>query len=119
MKKKLLMVLLFTFTLGGVNSVFAAPVVLHVDYVDPLPGIPGQSKDPTILPVVSLDGNVLTFESAHEDFTLCLFDEENNEVYSVFVPSSVSVVVLPATLTGNFKLMLVADTYYYYGYISL
>ena len=54
-----------------------------------------------------------------DDYTLELRDENDVVVYTDYVPAGTTQVVLPSTLSGDFELRLVADTYYYIGYISL
>ena len=53
------------------------------------------------------------------DYTLNLYDENEDLVYSVFVPAGTTQVVLPTTLSGSFELRFETDTYYYYGFIYL
>ena len=82
-----------------------------------------QPKDPTYYPEVpeaTLEENVLTFESAHDSYTLVLINENNEVAYEVTVPSSVSVVVFPATLTGDYELQLdYGGNFYFYCDINL
>ena len=63
-------------------------------------------KSPINPPQATLDDHVLTFTSGHADYTLTLLDENGDEAYVVAVPSSTSIVVLPATLTGTFEVQL-------------
>ena len=77
----------------------------------------GNPKAPTWY--IDQDGNVLTMSATSCDYTLTLYDENDVLVYSVFVPSGTTQVVLPATLSGNFEIRFETATYYYYGYISL
>jgi hypothetical protein len=65
------------------------------------------------------DGFTLTMPAFEDDFTLELLDEDGVVVYSAYVPAGTTQIVLPSTLSGDFELRLVADTYYYRGYISL
>ena len=53
------------------------------------------------------------------DYTLNLYDEDGEVVYTVFVPAGTTQVILPTTLSGDFELRFETATYYYYGYISL
>ena len=81
---------------------------------------PGGPKTPILVPTVTLDGYTLFIDGNHADYTLELIDENDTVVYSTFVPSTVSVVVLPSTLSGNYELRLYpGGSYYFYGYISL
>ena len=65
------------------------------------------------------DNFVLTLPAFEDDYTLELRDENGVVVYSVFVPTGTTMVVLPSTLSGSFEIRLVGDTYYYRGYIDL
>lgn len=68
---------------------------------------------------IILDDYTLTMPAFEDDFTLELLDEDGVVVYSVYVPAGTTLIVLPPTLSGDFELRLVADTYYYRGYITL
>ncbi|MCR5711848.1 MAG: hypothetical protein K6G46_05270 [Prevotella sp.] len=68
---------------------------------------------------ITQDDYVLTFTAFEEDYTLELRDENDVVVYTDYVPAGTTQVVLSSTLSGDFELRLVADTYYYIGYISL
>ena len=82
-----------------------------------------QPKSPELppdAPEATLEDNVLTFTSAHDDYTLTLLDEDGEVAYQTSVPSSVSIVVLPSTLTGDFELQLdYGGNYYFYCDIAL
>ena len=91
MKRLLLAIALFVGV--GINSVYAVQIPMHI-----------------------IDLSMPTFE---DDFTLELLDEDGVVVYSVYVPAGTTLIVLPSTLSGDFELRLVADTYYYRGYITL
>lgn len=77
----------------------------------------GNPKAPTWY--IDQDGNVLTMSATPCDYTLSLYDEDDDLVYSVFVPAGTTQVVLPTTLSGTFEIHFETDTYYYYGYIDL
>jgi len=68
---------------------------------------------------ITQDDYVLTLPAFEEDYTLELRDENDVVVYTDYVPAGTTQVVLPSTLSGDFELRLVADTYYYIGYFSL
>jgi hypothetical protein len=53
------------------------------------------------------------------DYVLTLYDEDDELVYSTFLPAGTTQVVLPTTLSGDFEIRFETATYYYYGYISL
>ena len=61
----------------------------------------------------------LTLPAFEDDFTLVLLDEDGVVVYTAYVPAGTTIIVLPSTLSGDFEIRLVGDTYYYRGYLSL
>ena len=96
-------------------------ISFEVYYKDPLNGGNPIPKSPVNPPQATLDDHVLTFTTSHADYTLTLLDGEGETIYTTYVSSSVNVVVLPATLTGNYELRLIPDAgnYYFYGEIIL
>lgn len=68
---------------------------------------------------ITQDDYVLTMPAFGVDYILELRDENNVVVYTDYVPSGTTQIVLPSTLSGDFELRLVGDTYYYRGYIML
>ena len=105
--------------LGLVKS-SAAKVDLNVNIIDPKPGWPGSGKGPVLTPYVDLDGNVLTFDTGHDDYTLCLLDEDGQLVYSAFVPSAMTTAILPSWFSGDYEIqLLTGGNYYFFGTISL
>lgn len=115
--KKLL--IFFTVLLFGAFTASAATVNLGVGYDDHTGAGPGNSKTPVSIPYLDITGHVATFEADHPGFTLSIIDENDNIVYSVYVPSSVTIVNLPSTLSGDYELRLYPDgsTIYFYGYV--
>ena len=68
---------------------------------------------------ITQDDYVLTLPTLEDDYTLELRDEDDVVVYSTYLPAGTTLVTLPSTLSGDFELRLVADTYYYRGYLNL
>lgn len=79
----------------------------------------GNGKAPAAPWYISQDGYVLTMSATTCDYTLSLYDEDDELVYSTFVPAGTTLIVLPATLSGEFEIRFETDTYYYYGFIEL
>jgi len=79
----------------------------------------GNGKGPVTLWYLYQEGNTLTMSATPCDYDLSLYDEDGYEVYTAFVPAGTTMIVLPATLSGTFEIRFEADTYYYYGYITL
>ena len=76
-------------------------------------------EGPQVSIIISQDGHVLSLPAMTDDFMLELRDEYGALTYSVYVPSGTTLIVLPVTLSSDYELRLVADTYYYIGYIVL
>jgi hypothetical protein len=68
---------------------------------------------------ITQDDYVLTMPAFEDDYILELRDENDVVVYTDYVPAGTTQIVLPSTLSGDFELRLVGDTYYYRGYIVL
>lgn len=62
---------------------------------------------------------MVTFKASHAPYTLCIVDEDNLVVYSVSVPTTVTIVTLPVWLNGDYELrLLTGENYYFYGEIT-
>lgn len=76
-------------------------------------------KSPILTPEMEQDGNTLYLSSIHADYTLCLLDENEDVIYTTYVPASVSSVALPSYLSGTYEIRLLTDSVYFYGWITL
>ena len=112
------MMMTFLLTGGSIIS-FADPVQVPMQIIKK----DGLGNGSTLAPprpwYITQDDYTLTMPAFEDDFTLELLDEDGVVVYSVYVPAGTTLIVLPSTLSGDFELRLVADTYYYRGYITL
>lgn len=115
--KKLMMVALLL--IGGENLCFGFPVQIPMQIINQSSGSAGPTYAPPRPWYITQDDYVLTLPAFEDDFTLELRDENDVIVYTDYVPAGTTQVVLPSTLSGGFELRLVADTYYYRGYINL
>lgn len=118
--KKLLFVLIVL--VGGMfgNAVSAqTPNDITLEIVKELPIVGGSTKSPTLPLVITQNGHVLTLPGFSDDVVLQLLDEDGVVVYTLFIPAGTTIIVLPTALIGDFEIRFVADTYYYYGFISL
>lgn len=102
----------------GANSLWAWQLIpMHIVRDD------AAGAGPTYAPprpwYITQDDYVLTLPAFEEDYTLELRDENDVIVYTDYVTAGTTQVVLPSMLSGDFELRLVADTYYYRGYINL
>ena len=118
--KKILLFVCFM-CMGGLSISAASEVIeMTVSYVDPKPAGGGPAKSPIQPPYVTQNDNVLTFDANHADYVLTLLDEDGEEVYTTFVPSTTTTVVLPSSLTGLHEIQLYpGGDYYFTGGIVL
>lgn len=122
MKKKILLIVaLCLVAFNGMS--FAGNGVLNIpltmQWNDPTTTNTPISREPVRPWYIELDGYELTTSATPCDYTLCLYDEDGEVVYSTFVAEGTTTIVLPSTLSGDYEIRFVDDTYYYYGYIEL
>ena len=121
MNKKLLLAVFSFLLLGGAKIEANAQIIqvpLEVKKIDDSPGHSSNPKTPTLFPTVWQDDYELEIEAPHAEYVLNIVSG-TTIVYSVVVPANVSLVVLPATLSGTYELQLVHDNLCFYGYIEL
>lgn len=116
MQKVMMVTLLLT---GWSLSSYGSPVQVSMNIVKDDAAGAGPTYAPPRPWYITQDDYVLTMPAFEDDFTLELRDENDVVVYSTFVPAGTTQIVLPSTLSGDFELRLVTDTYYYIGYIEL
>lgn len=117
MFKKLLFIVALLSGLGVTS--FGSPVQVSMHIIRTGNASNGSTLAPPHPWYITQDDYVLTLPAFEEDYTLELRDENDVVVYTDYVPAGTTQIVLPSTLSGDFELRLVADTYYYIGYISL
>ena len=128
MKKTLLIlvsVLLMSTQVSAQNMhpMNAILVQFKVMYMSPGPdlnpiGNPGP-KSPEDAPVVYQEDNVLYFDGDHPSYYLTLRDEDGDTVYTTTVTSTDMTVTLPSTLSGDYEIELVYDSWVFTGWITL
>ena len=112
-------VLAFALLFGvGINTLWAQQEI-PMQIIDPSGPEGGNTLAPPRPWYITQNDYTLTMPAFGVDFTLVLLDEDGVVVYSVYVPAGTTLIVLPSTLSGDFELRLVADTYYHRGYITL
>lgn len=126
MKKLLISILLCVTCLHAFSQIPGVPMInikWDIRYTQPWGGGKPFPKSPALppeAPEATLEDNVLTFTSTHDAYTLTLIDEDGEVAYQVVVPSTINIVVLPTTLSGEYELQLSSDTnYYFYCSIEL
>ena len=112
-------ILAFVF-LGGI---LASPLMAQENIQMQVILIGASGDGPTYAPprpwYITQNDYTLTMPAFEDDFTLVLLDEDGVVVYTAYVPAGTTMIVLPSTLSGDFEIRLVGDTYYYRGYITL
>ena len=110
-------------TLNAINPNVLVPIPLTVQIVKKGGAVNPFPKSPALppeAPEASIDGHTLYLYDVDYDLTLCLLDEDGEEVYTVFIPANTASVVLPATLTGDYELQLYTDGIYdFAGWVEL
>ena len=97
--------------------VLADPVDLNLGYVDPTGNEIGQQRGPITIPEVSIDDYTLSFITPCDGCTLRLLDENDNVVLNTLISSST--IVLPSTLSGDYRIEIISGNYCFWGYIYL
>ena len=122
MKKYYLLLFIFLMTFGTTiadpgNGGGNLPLVIRTTNTgstqNPLP------KSPILIPVVYLDGNVLSFDESLEGCTVQLLDESENIIFADFIEKNQTSVTFPSTLTGTYELQIVRGGITFYCYIEL
>lgn len=114
MKKLLLVICLIAVGCVSTLAQESLELLVGVNFVDPTPAGNGPNRTPPLSPNVSQDGHTFFFYNVGYDLTLVLVDEEENEVFSVFVPANTTMLVLPSYLYGSYELKLYPEGYYYF-----
>lgn len=117
--KKLLMLLLLCTSCFAIPAKSQQTLDWQIGIVKPTAGGVPFPKVPVQVPQVEFDDCTIYFIGAHSDYTLCLLDENENVVYTTYIPASVSSLALPSYLSGYYEIRLLTDSVYFYGYITL
>lgn len=109
--------------LGGPLSANASGFEVQIEFnlaePDDVPGDPGHSKTPVLMPTMWQDGYFLDFHGTHDDYVLRIVDATNTVVYSMAVPSYQTLFWLPTYLVGTYRIELLTDELLFYGAITL
>lgn len=120
MTKKSIIISLLTVMLSFGNvSVYADPVGVDLQYVDPDDGDDGLHKSPVTIPEIGLEDHTLYFYTPCDGCTLRLLDENDNVVYSTVITTGTTSLVLPSTLSGEYEIQIIQGNICFYGYINL
>jgi len=114
---RLLTIILLSAAMCGMSTVCEAQEQVDVNIYDPYGEFPVH-RTPMLLPTVYIDGFTLSFEDLWGEYELQIL-QGGTVVYTTMVYPAMTYVNLPTTLSGAYEFRLVADTYYYYGFIDL
>lgn len=119
MKMKKLLVAMLIMVFLPLSMVYAEPseVDLQSEYVDPNNPHSGQHRTPPVALEVWIDNYTLSFITPCNGCTLRLLDENDNVVYTTVISSST--LVLPSTLSGEYKIEIISGNYLFWGYVYL
>ena len=115
MKKVILVIALLSGI--GINTLWAQEIPMQIINEGAAAG--GNTLAPPRPWYITQNDYTLTLPAFEDDFTLVLLDEDGVVVYSTFMPAGTTMIVLPSTLSGDFEIRLIGDTYYYRGYLTL
>ena len=116
--KKLFSFLLISMMMN-ITAMAQEIVPLVVYNVDDKPISHGTPKTPMRPPVVYIEDNTLTFAADHPEYVLFIREEEGDVVYTTVVSPSVTQVVLPTTLSGEYQIELTMGSWLFTGWINL
>ena len=105
-------------TLWGTSVTNALADDVPLEIIDEKPAGGGNTKSQPLPLIVTLEGHTLTIPSSGVDYVFQVLSPNGIE-YSVYVPAGTTTIIIPASLSGSYEIRLVADTYYYRGYVTL
>lgn len=117
--KKLLLYLFGAFILStSVSAQELVPLTVCINE-DEQQGSHGNPKSPMQPPTVYIEDYTLLFAVDHPEYVLNIKDEDDNVVYTTVVYSSLTQVILPSTLSGDYQIELVMGNWLFTGWINL
>lgn len=117
MKKVLLaMLIMVSFPLSVVYA-DPSPIDLEFGYIDPNDPNSDQHRTSPAVPEVSIEDYTLSFNTPCDGCILRLLDENDNVVLTTIISSST--LVLPSTLSGDYRIEIISDNYCFWGFVNL
>ena len=101
------------------QNVMGLPISLEVNFINPSGTINQKPRTPIDPPTVYLEDYTLTFEADHPEYILYIKDEDDAVVYSTVVSTTVTEVVLPSYLSGDYEIDLIMGDWLFTGWINL
>ncbi|MBQ5981841.1 MAG: DUF3244 domain-containing protein [Prevotella sp.] len=119
MKNLITTIYLFAFTLSVMAGGLSESIDFQVSFDENGPLYPSYPKSPIMPPSVSLDDHTLYFDTPCDGCTLNIVDENDVVVYTLFIPTGTTSLVLPSTLSGEYVLQIIRSNYLFWGYVTL
>lgn len=121
MKRLFIVLVLVVIALQGGAKVqkVCDDLYLQVRLVDPTEDYEPLEKGPIVVPSVSLEDHTLYFVTSCDGCTLHLVDANDNVAYSTVIPTGTTSLVLPSSLSGEYKIQIIQNNLCFYGNISL
>ena len=110
--------LIVAILMGGMTAVKAKINYVPLYIVDTTPDVTEPRRTPAGPLFITQDDHKLTLPEIDDSLTLKVL-KDNQFVYIKDLKRHQLAVTLPATLVGDYEIRLCADTYYYFGYITL
>ena len=117
MKKSILTLIGVLFLGTAINAMQLVPLSVSNDDDKTLGN--GHPKSPIQPPTVYIDDYTLSFVADHPEYVLSIKDEEDEVVYTTVVSSSQTQVILPSTLSSEYKIELIMGNWLFTGWINL
>lgn len=92
---------------------------LEVSFDDPTNTFDPEKRSPIFIPHVGIDGFILTFYTPCDGRTLRLLDNNGDVEYSTVIPAGTTSLVLPAYLSGEYRIEIIQGYFCFYGIIEL
>lgn len=86
---------------------------------NPVGGGHEPSRAPMMPPYVGIEGHTLDFSCVGYDVTFYLLNEDEESVFTLFIPAGTSTVELPSMLEGSYEICLVRGNWCFCGWIEL
>lgn len=114
MSKKILLILVSILT-GNLTAVNAKINYVPLYIVDTQPEVEAVEHAPSMPLFITQDDHKLTLPEFEDSLTFMILNGDQSVFQTDYQPT----VNVPASLVGDFEVRLSADTYYYYGFITL
>ena len=94
-------------------------IFLQVRLIDPTVVHHPLPKSPIVPPSIGIEGDTLYIYGGCVDDTLQLVDTDDTVVYSEEITDSISEIILPESLSGEYELQILQGNFCFYAVIEL